>query len=270
MLNTAKNIEGAELHARDGVIGSVKDFYFDDEHWHVRYMVVDTGPWLTGRKVLISSAALSPEPGNRKYLSVDLTKEQVRNSPDVDTAKPVSRQHEEQLHRYYAWPYYWGGPYVGGGLSAPIAGPAAPTAAAVHASRAPQEGDAGQTLGSKGAAAASGREAPGDPHLRGVHEIRGYHIEATDGSVGHVQDVVLDDATWAVRYLIVDTRNWLPGKKVIVSPQQIREVSWLDSSVYVDLTREAIKSGPEFDETRPLTPDYTDRLDAHYRGVRRK
>lgn len=271
MLNPAKNLEGAELRARDGTLGSVKDFYFDDQDWHVRYIVVDAGPWLTGRRVLISSAALSAKTGHEKCLSVDLTKEQVRNSPDIDTAKPVSRQHEEQLHRYYAWPYYWGGPYVGGGLSAPIAGPAAPTAAAVHASRAPQEGRAGETMGgSREATAESGREPRGDPHLRSIHAVRGYHIEATDGAVGHVQDFVIDESTWAIRYLLIDTRNWLPGKKVIVTPQQIREVSWLESSVYVDLTRDAIKSGPEFDESRPLTSDYTDRLDAHYRGLRRK
>jgi hypothetical protein len=266
VMHPAKILENYELRARDGSIGHVKDFYFDDQKWHVRYAIVDTGLWLTGRKVLISTAARTRSESEPGYFSVELTKEQVRNSPDIDTTRPVSRQHEEQLHSYYAWPNYWGGPYVGGGVSAPIAGPAAPTASAVHASRAPLEGRAGETLEGRGASRGAWREKGDDPHLRSVNAVRGYHIEATDGSIGHVADFVIDEATWAVRYLLIDTRNWLPGKKVIVSPSQIRDVSWLESSVFVDLTREAIKSGPEFDESRPLTADYTDRLDAHYRG----
>jgi uncharacterized protein YrrD len=264
-MHLAKQLEDQELCARDGAIGHVKDFYFDDQHWHVRYVVVDTGLWLTGRNVLISSAALSRQPNDAQRLSVDLTKEQVRNSPDIDTAKPVSRQHEEQLHDYYAWPYYWNGPYMGGGVSPPIGSPAAPTEAAVHTSRAPLEGPVGETLGH----GAAWRGRGDDPHLRSVSAVRGYHIDASNGAIGHVEDFVLDDATWAVRYLLIKTRNWLPGKKVIVSPRQIRKVSWLDSSVSINLTRETLKGAPEFDASRPITADYTDRLEAHYRDMQR-
>lgn len=268
-MHPAKKIEGCDLRARDGSIGHIKDLYFDDQNWHVRYVVVDTGLWLTGREVLIATAALSKLRDEDRCFTVDLTREQVKNSPDIDTAKPVSRQHEEQLHGYYAWPNYWGGPFIGGGVDAPIGGPAAPTESAVDASRAPQTGKAGETLGQRGGGEAAWRERGDDPHLRSVDAVRNYHIEATDGAVGHVEDFVIDEATWAVRYLLINTRNWLPGRKVIISPQQIREVSWLNSSVFVTLARDAIKSGPEFDELQPITADYTDRLDVHYRGNRR-
>jgi uncharacterized protein YrrD len=259
MITAAKKLEGCELCARDGTIGHIRDFYFDDEHWHVRYVVVETGSWLDSRRVLLSSAHLAPFVGREGCFSVDLTLDQIRKSPDIDTTRPVSRQHEEELHRYFAWPVYWGGPYIGGGVTAPIGGPAAPTAEAVHASRQPQEGRPGETL--------RGRE-PGGPesHLRSIGEVRDYHIDATDGALGHVEDLVLDNVSWAVRYLLVNTRNWLPGKKVLVSPRHIRQVSWLSSSVTIDLPRETIKNGPEFDESRPLDADYVDRLDAHYRG----
>lgn len=267
MIRNAKTLENAELHARDGTIGKVKDFYFDDQEWRVRYLIIDTGSWLTGRSVLIASSAVSLGETADAVLNVDLTREQVRNSPDVDAAKPVSRQYEEQLHRHYAWPYYWRGPYIGGGVGGvdvPIAAPAAPTAVAVHAARNPSSGRAGEIRDQRGADAAA--EAGADPQLRSVHAVRGYHIEAADGAIGHVEDVLLDDANWAVRYLIVDTRNWLPGKKVIIAPRQVRQISWLNSSVFVDLTRDAIKRSPEFDESRGVTADYTDRLEAHYRA----
>jgi uncharacterized protein YrrD len=264
MLRHAKSLEDFEFQASDGPIGHVKDVYFDDERWHLRYFVVQAGSWLAGRRVLISPEAVTAPRFNERALVTGLTKEQVRNSPDVSTDQPVSRQQEVELHRYYAWPQYWASPVLGTGYVAPIAPAAAPTAAALR-SVAPPDYESER----ESSIEADRREAEKrDPHLRSAHAIRGYRIEATDGPIGHVEDFLVDDAGWAVRHLLVDTRNWWPGKKVLVPLQAIRDIDWSQSALRVDLTREAIKAGPEFDPAQPLAEDYADRLEAHYRRSR--
>jgi uncharacterized protein YrrD len=275
MILRAKTLEGCELHARDGEIGRVKDVYFDDEHWHVRYLVVETGSWLTGRSVLISAAALGNREWSSRSIVVDLTKEQVRNSPGIDTARPVSRQEQEALHRYYAWPYYWAGPFPTSAFTAPL-DPAGGGWSAAALREGYGTGDPG--FSAAGAAAREQndprkpppetRPSEEDSHLRSLNAIRGYDIRAVDGSIGHVEDFVLDDETWAVRYLLANTRNWWPGRKVLVGLTHIRDISWHEHGVFVDLNRDEIKASPEFDEARPLTSDYVDRLDAHYRKPR--
>jgi hypothetical protein len=258
MLTHAKKLEGFTIRAIDGDIGRVRDLYFDDEHWHVRYVVVDTGSWLKGRTVLLSTSVLCALETSAQAMSVGLTQEQVRGSPHVDTAKPVSRQHEEQLHQYYAWPYYWGGPLVGGGLGTPVAAGVAPTAEAIQEARAAE-----QAVRDEG-------EERAEAHLRSVADIRNYHIQASDGALGHVEDVLVEEGIWAVRYFVVDTRNWWPGRKVLVSPRWIDRISWLESSVWIDLTRDEIKAGPEFDPASPPASEFTDRLEAHYRRARKQ
>jgi uncharacterized protein YrrD len=276
MMTLAKTLEGCELHARDGEIGRVKDVYFDDEHWHVRYLVVETGNWLTGRTVLISAAALQNREWSRRTIGVGLTKEQVRNSPGIDTARPVSRQEQEALHRYYAWPYYWAGPFPTSAFSAPL-DPAGGgwSAAALRDGYGTGEpgwrdsGKAARELNDPRKPPPESRESENDSHLRSVNAVRGYDIRAVDGSIGHVEDFVLDDETWAVRYLLANTKNWWPGRKVLVGLGHIRDISWHERGVFVDLNRGEIKASPEFDEGRPLTSDYVDRLDAHYGRPRR-
>jgi uncharacterized protein YrrD len=269
MLRNAKLYEGFELRASDGTIGKVKDVYFDDERWHLRYFVVDTGGWMNGRTVLISTGAITAPRYQDRNLATGLTQEQVRNSPAVDTDRPVSRQQELELSQYYAWPYYWTAPVLGTGYGY-IGAAAAPTAAALRAEVAPKHRTVG-TAPRETSIEADIREATkGDPHLRSAGEVRGYKIEARDGSLGHVEDFLVEDTTWAVRYLLVDTRNWWPGKKVLVPLSHIRKIAWASSRLHVDLGREEIKAGPEFDEDRPLADDYTDRLEAHYRRNRER
>ena len=265
MLRNAKFFDGFELRAREGVIGKVKDVYFDDERWHVRYFVVDTGGWLNGRTVLISPEAVTAPRYHQKVFSTGLTQEQVQKSPAVDTARPVSRQQELELSRYYAWPYYWAAPGLGSGY---VGVASAPTAAALRAEVSPKERTVGAAASAPGVEADRGDAAQGDPHLRSAGVVRGYKIEARDGSLGHVEDFLIEDATWAVRYLLVDTRNWWPGKKVLVPLSHIRDIDWTHSRLHVDLAREEIKAGPEFDDARPTAEDYTDRIDAHYRQYR--
>jgi hypothetical protein len=239
MLRTASHLKGTTLAATDGDIGSVQDLYFDDLTWTVRYLVVDTGTWLPGRQVLISPRSVGAV-SDEERIPVSLTKSQVENSPSTETDKPVDRQYEEEYSRYYGYPYYWTGPYRWGATAYPgeaLALPATPDAVI---------------------------PPPGDPSLRSVWNVMGYYIEATDGDIGHVEDFIVDTREWAIRYMIVDTRNWWPGKKVLVSPEWIREVSWPESRVYVDMSRDAIQQAPEYDPEQPLAREYEERLFGHH------
>lgn len=241
MLRELNGLTGYRLHAADGEIGEVEEFYFDDQTWGLRYMVVRTGSWLAGRRVLISTAALGRPGWDSKKFPVGLTLEQVRNSPDIDTRKTVTRRHETELHEHYAWPFYWGEAFYGGSLSgSPL------FMQNVREGR--PENPAGET----------------EAHLQGTAAVTGYRLHAADGPIGHVRDYIVDDETWEIRYLVVDTGVWLPGRKVLVSPHWIEKVSWDNSEVYVDLTREAVRKSPEYDPAQPISEDYESELYDHY------
>lgn len=233
-------LTGYSIGAKDGDIGKVDDLLFDDKLWTVRYLVADTSKWLPGRRVVISPLALGRVESDEKTVSVALTKEQVENSPDVDS-RHFSREHERSYHDYYGWPYYWVGGDVWGGTTAP-------------ASLAAQQ---------RLEMAALEQERDDEIHLRSTRDVTAYYIEARDGDIGHVEDFIVDDATWEIRYMVVDTQNWWAGKKVLVAPEWIERVSWADSRVYVDLSREAIKTGPEFNPDL-LNCDYEEKLYKHY------
>ena len=241
MLKSITHLQGITIQATDGDIGKVDQFYFDDETWAIRYLVVNTSRWLDGRLVLISPIALTQRYWESKRLDVALTKKQIEDSPPIDTHKPVSRQHEAMFLGYYGYPYYWVGPNYPAGLAAQR--------------EAVTEAEASQGRAGKESA---------DSHLRSTNEVTGYYIEATDGEIGHVKDFIVDDETWAIRYLEVATRNWWPGKKVLVSPAWIDNVSWPYSKVYVDLSRESIKNGPEWGESDTVTREYENRLHNYY------
>ena len=239
MLIKAKTLKGYTLDSLDGEIGKVKEFYFDDQHWTVRYLVADTGNWLTGRQVLISPYVLATANTEEEYISIDLTKKQIEDSPSLDSDRPVSRQYEVDYSAYYGMPMYWDGPYMWG--SYPYI---------VRDRKTWREIARG--------------EKPWDPHLRSTHDVSGHTIQATDGEIGHVEDFIIDDETWAIRYFIIATRNWWPGKKVLISTKWIERVSWGESKVFVNLSRETIKQSPEYTEESLLTREYETRLHRHY------
>jgi hypothetical protein len=239
MLSKAGTLTGYKLDSLDGEIGKVKEFYFDDRHWTIRYLVADTGNWLTGRQVLISPYALVAVIAEEQHITIDLTKRQIEDSPSLNSDKPVSHQFEQAYYGHYGWPMYWGGPYRWG--------PYPYIVRDRDKWREPNEG--GKAW---------------DSHLRSTYGVSGHHIQALDGEIGHVQDFIIDDETWAIRYLIIDTHNWWPGKKVLVSPQWIESVSWGERKVFVNLSREAIKQSPEYTEESLLTRDYEIGLHQHY------
>lgn len=262
MLRNADSLYKLELHARDGVIGRVKDFFFDDHYWTIRYVVVETGSWLNSRKVLIATSVIEGADWGKDLLHVDLSRDQVRASPDIDTNAPVVREQERGLHEYYGWPAYWVGAGADGGGAA-VAGMPPGTGSMVGM---------GSALGTGMGVPVhplpegqNGRTAPeGDPNLRSGRTVCGYHIEASDGTIGHVEDYLFNDHAWTLDHIVIDTKNWLPGKKVIVSTEWIRDVVWSESLVHVGLEREIIRRAPEFDGSMPVTEDYANSLRSHY------
>lgn len=228
MLRRVGQMTGHALQARDGEIGVLEEVYFDDAEWTVRYLVVRTGSWLSGREVLVAPRSVTGIDHEGKRVAVDLTRAQIERSPPVETERPVSRHYEAAYYEYYGWEPYWAAAAMGG---VPV-GPAGPTPKT--AERLPP---------------------PAEPHLRSSREVRGYALHALDGAIGHVEDFVVDDDDWRVRYLEVDTRNWLPGRKVLLAPAWITGVRWIDRAVFVKFERETIRGAPAYDRSRPIGPE---------------
>ena len=252
-----KDLENYAIGATDGEIGHVKDFYFDDDAWVIRYLVVETGSWLSSRKVLISPISIDQPNWAERKLRVSITKDQVSKSPNIDTDKPVSRQYETEYLGYYGYPNYWdGGSMWGGGLY-PYA--MVPGYTGFWQNRPEREKEEEAY-----ARAERARHRNDDPHLRSCKEVIGYHIHASDGDIGHVESMLVDENSWAIRYLVVNTSNWWMGHKVLVAPDWITGVRWVDQSVMVDLTRESIKQAPRYESSVELNQERSASLYRHY------
>ncbi|MDQ6815123.1 MAG: PRC-barrel domain-containing protein [Bacteroidota bacterium] len=244
MKRSVKSLIGFTMGATDGEIGKVKEFYFDDKTWTIRYLIVETGSWLFGRKVLISPEALLTPDWEGESFPVNLTKEQIENSPNIDTEKPVSRQQEIELYAHYPWTGYWGGGIWAGGMGTAgmMISPAVPLETAVHEN--------------------VGEET--DPHLRSTDKVTGYDIKATDGDIGDAEDFMVDDSTWKVAFMVVDTGNWFPGKKVVISPNLIKSIDWNTSEIVVNASVDQVKNSPEYDAGKYLSYDYETNLQNYY------
>jgi hypothetical protein len=253
MIRTAKDFDKFSLQATDGEIGHVSDFYFDDRHWNIRYLVAETGSWLRGRQVLILPTALHPANEADRVQPVDLTKKQIEDSPPIETHQPVSRQFEDEYFAYYGWPY--SGQYgYGYGLAANTNG-FSPLPYGMPTDMMQTESPDDEEF--------KRRKESWDADLRSTGDARGHSVEALDGEIGHVHDFVIDDETWDIRYLIVHTTNWFGGRHVLISPKWIKEISWAERKIVVNLTREAIRQSPEY-TPQTLDRDYESALHEHY------
>jgi sporulation protein YlmC with PRC-barrel domain len=226
MKRSIKQIYGSKLGATDGDIGHVLDFYFDDQDWVIRYVVADTGHWLPGRQVLLTPHSLGSLDSVGQVLRVNLTRKRIAGSPSTDAHKPVSRQFEEEYYRYYGWPYYWQGNALWGMSGFPIL--------ELPPERLP--GVAGKT----------GLEhlPSEDAHLRSTKAVTGYRVQATDGTFGHVADFVMDDKNWAISELVIRTGHRLSGREVSIPTARVDRISWEESTVHLDMTREMIEVSP--------------------------
>lgn len=275
MLRSVNDLSGFHLVATDGEIGHVEEFYFDDERWALRYVVVNSGNWLSGRQTLISPFSVTQVDWEKRLLHVALTKSEVEHSPDIDTHQPVSRQMEAKYADYYGYPYYWDSPFLWGAeeLPASAALAARPTAAAATTTFAAASpammGPAVTGVSVTGRLNTNGTAAPApdvaaDVHLRSTREVSAYSIAATDGEIGHVEDFIVEEDSWAIRYLVVDTHKWWAGQKVMIAPKWIASIDWAQASVHVTLTREGIKQSPTYDGTALLSRAYEEQLYGHY------
>ena len=245
MLRSLKDLEKYDVSATDGPIGSLVNFLFDDDRWITRYLVVKTGGFLSGApQVLIAPISFRAVDWSTRHINLALTVDKIEKSPSVDTDKPVSRQHELDYYLYYGYPYYWGV----GGVGGLGAYPGMLTAGLPREQ--PKE---------------ARKKLPSDGHLRSVNEVRGYHVKASDDAVGSIHDFIVDDDTWQIRYLVVDTSSWWFGKKVLVAPQWVDSVSWEKRTVHIDLAREQIKRSPEWNQLAGVGRDYEAQLYDHYR-----
>ncbi len=254
MLRHTKDLLGSAVEAADGSIGEVVDLLFDDHSWTVRSLVVKTGEWLTGRRdVLISPISIRTDSTSGKTIQTSLRREQVRASPDVDTRKPISRQHEVEQYGYYGYPYYWGGSGLWGEGMQPA------LMLSTYRGGVPRDA-ASRQQAFVDSQAAFHRQRGDDPHLRSCNAVFGNHLHATDGELGHVAGFLIDEDTWTLRYLIVNTSDWWFGHDVLVAPAWIDDISWLEATVSVGLTRQAVKDAPPYSADALPTREQEHRL----------
>lgn len=232
MLRSVNELSGYRIAALDGSAGTLREMYFEDENWQVRYLVVDTGNWLPGRLVLVSPVAVTEPDWASKSIAVNLSQDRIEKSPVADAARPVSRSFEIEMLEYYGWP---------------------------HNTFRPDTDDAAES-GGAATAVKSAAAVDDEANLRSTREVSGYAIASSDGEIGHVEDLILDDETFVLRYVAVDTRNWLPGRKVLVAMPWVDRVDWPGRALHVNLTKQQIKDGPEFNPAEPVNRRYEARL----------
>ncbi|WP_270182455.1 PRC-barrel domain-containing protein [Alkalihalobacillus sp. CinArs1] len=241
MLVSENEVYKYNIDTSDGEKGALKELYFDDEHWTVRYLVVDTHKWLPGKKVLISPYSIEKLTHDEETVSVSLSTEELKNSPSIDTDQPISRKHEMSMNKHYGWPYYWVGTGAWGSGMHPNP----------HMDVQELEVSYKET-------------SDEDNHLRSTKEVSNYHIQAIDGEIGHVDDFIFDDETWKLRYFVVDTKNFLSGKKVLLSTEWIEDIHWNDRSVVVNVPKDKIENAPEYLLNERLTRRFEEDLYTHY------
>jgi len=221
MLRRVTKLHGSHVLALDGEVGKVRDVYFDDVSWIVRYLIVDTGGWLSGRKVLISPRAVGHIDRASRTVSLSLTRERIEASPNIDADKPVSRLHESEIHSHYGYPAYWAGTQWGTGPMPPAAAPIASDLLELQERRLADE-------------------PPGDTHLRSTRELLGYSVTAAGAELGRVRNFLVDDETWAIRELILDRGIWPFGQQVLISRRRVQRLDWAAKSIEVAPKRKRV------------------------------
>lgn len=241
MLYIIKNLENMKISNKIENLGYLNDFYIDDLSWTTRYVVLDTGNWLTGKKILISPHSIDKPNFLDNIIYTNLTKEKIANSPEISEVEPVSRKHELKLLKYYGWPPYW---------------TFSPSMQNIVNQNIKDQSD-------------NPKANFNDSHLRSIREIRKYYIQGLDDEIGVVDSFIIDDHNWIIKYLVLDTRiwlHWLPGgKKVLVAPEWIRNIEWKNSKMYLNLDRETIEKSPEFKSAEEIDEEYENKLYACYK-----
>lgn len=238
-LRRLAELSGCHFAATDGEIGKLEEVYFDDQSWQVRYFVVRTGNWLVGQEVLILPQMVSGVAGEKPTLKVNLTRQQLADCPPVESKRPVSRSYELDYFRYYGWTPYWTGD------------PLFPSAPLIP----PEPSEEKEPV-------------PEHPHLRSSDELSGYHLLGQeDETLGYLEDFILDEQGWAIPYLSIDTRHWLPGKKFLLSPAWVKGIDWTRRELRLSLPDDVVRNAPEYDPDRVISRDYELELYKHFGKV---
>ncbi|MDR7296248.1 hypothetical protein J2X16_001587 [Pelomonas aquatica] len=234
MFTSVSQAVTARVKAVDGDIGPVEDLLFDDRRWVIRYLVVDAGTWLAERDVLISPYSIKQPLRRDRVIDIALTRRLVRTSPALDIGQPLSRQQEDEFQRHYHYPAYWDG----GGLWALGATPYPSVAPLPNADR------------------GAGGAYPADMQLRSSGQMDGFEVQAVDQRIGEVADLIFDDESWAIRYLVVHTHSWWPGgRKVLVGLPWVDRIDWAAQQIHVTLTREQVKCSPVYQDAASIHRD---------------
>ncbi len=257
MLFAVSGLEGCQVRASDGDVGVVKDFLFDDETWTIRWVAIDTGHWLPGRQVFIHPSAIAPltlppkpslpmiSPRPTLELTVNLTRNEIEAGPHASEGEPVTSDMEALLYDYYGWDPYWGATHFGAAVL-----PNAEAKIVDDAAR--RDADA---------------EIPpvdGVNRLHSVVEFKGYYVHALDGDIGHVENVLADDVNWEIRYLVIATRNWWPGKIVQLAPYAVKDIDWFGERINMNVTRDQVRSAPAWDPLALADEAREDELHRHF------
>lgn len=241
MLRSLQNLYDYQINATDGSVGWIKDFLFDDQKWELRFLIAS--PWLFGQDVLLAIRTIGPLDRHNQTLPIRLTMKQIIESPDIHSQIPASQRDILEQTPYHEWPSYWTGfdtllaehP----ALTLPVKTQPAETPAEGHA---PGEGN----------------------HLQSARDTQGLHIAAIDGGIGHLEDFIVNVENWRIRYLVVATKNWLPGSKVLISPKWIRSINWTEEKIHIDHTVQEVRNSPPFDPAEPINRAYEQVLYDYY------
>lgn len=247
MLWNASAINDYTIEATDGAIGTISDFLFDDAGWSVPWVVVDTGNWLAGRKVILPTSAFGHPDPDKQAFAVNLTRQQVDASPVIGSEHGLSRQAETSIYDHYGLSPYWSGSYLGG-YRGPFGSTPFPVAGTEEQNR----------------EIADAEHDRYNPSLRSFKLVTGYHVESRDGDIGHVEDFLVEDADWSIHFLVIDTRNWWPGKRVLISPRSVLEIDWQTRMMTLDVDRQKVKDGPAYDPSTVLDKTFEQHLHRHY------
>jgi hypothetical protein len=242
MLRSLKDLQNYKIHAKDGDLGSVHSFLFDDLSWSLKYLVVDTGKWLPGKKVLISPFDIDDLLWKDKIMNLRLKIDDIENSPSINDKQPVYLQMQEQKRKK-----------LSSTTIIPAVGTPIPTYVTLNEDLQLNE------------ITKHAEKNNINTHLRSSLEVMGYHMNATDGEIGYLDDIIIEDnLTWKIHYIIIYIGNWLTGKKVIVSPNWIDNIHWENKLIDIDLTKEKVEESPEYNPSEPVNREYETVLYDYY------
>ncbi|GGD02692.1 hypothetical protein GCM10007216_36830 [Thalassobacillus devorans] len=255
MLYFASTLKNYNIQANDGELGKVKDLYFDDKKWTVRYLVADTRKWLPGKKVVVSPSGVKAVDTGEEVVHVENNKEDIRHNATLEEKQDFSYEKEMELSDTFGWKQYWAGEFLWGGYLTPMDPVEEPARAAEPQTT--QEPPINDNVHDR------------KDKLRSSESIKGEFkhgvVHGENGKIGYIKDLMIDEGTWRIRYLLVDTSEWSTNERVLLSPDWLQSVDWLTNDFYIDLKLETIEDGPNYEKDQTVTKEFEEMIYRKYR-----